>query len=121
MLLGSRNRTRNFLAFFLFVIFSSAAITQREARADRPAVREESPAELSSAIDSGVEQERSHHWIDAIETYEKALKRWPDNGDLKYGLRRAKIHFGIERRYNDLSFDNRLLRLAARRGAGTLQ
>jgi carboxyl-terminal processing protease len=111
MLLGSRNRTRNFLAFFLFVIFSSAAITHREARADRPAVREESSAELSSAIDSGVEQERSHHWIDAIETYEKALKRWPDNGDLKYGLRRAKIHFGIERRYNDVSFDNRLLHL----------
>jgi len=111
MLLGSRNRTRHFLSFFLFVIFSSAAITQREAKADRPAVREESSAELTSAIDSGVEQERSHHWIDAIETYEKALKRWPDNGDLKYGSRRAKIHFGIERRYNDVSFDNQLLRL----------
>ena len=39
------------------------------------------------------------------------MKQWPENGDLKYGLRRAKIHFGIERRYNDLSFENRLLRL----------
>ncbi len=54
-----------------------------------------------------------HHYrhLEAIETYEKALKQWPENGDLKYGLRRAKIHFGIERRYTDLSFENRLLRL----------
>jgi carboxyl-terminal processing protease len=109
MFLGSRIGTRHFLAFFLFVIFS-AAITH-EARADRPAVRQESSGELSSAINSGVELERSHHWIDAVETYEKALKRWPDNADLKYGLRRAKIHFGIERRYNDVSFDDRLLHL----------
>jgi carboxyl-terminal processing protease len=111
MLLGSRIRTRSFPPFLLFVIFSFATITRHEARADRPDPRPESSAELSSAIDQGVEQERAHHWLDAIETYEKALKHFPDNGDLKYGLRRAKIHFGIERRYNDVSFDNRLLRL----------
>src|ERR1700722_16835451 len=68
MLLGSRNRTRHFLSFFLFVIFSSAAITQRETRADRPAIKKESSAALSSVIDSGVEQERSTNWIDAIAT-----------------------------------------------------
>jgi carboxyl-terminal processing protease len=110
MNLGSRNRTHASLAFFLFVIFSFAAV-EREARAERPLRPENAPADLSAVVESGVDQERAHHWIDAIETYEKALKSWPENSDLKYGLRRSKIHFGIERRYNDASFENRLLRL----------
>ncbi len=110
MLLGSRNRTHTTLSFLLFVIFSFTAMW-REARAERPSAREQAPADLSSAVESGVDQERSHHWIDAIETYERAIKLWPESGELKYGLRRSKIHFGIERRYNDTSFENRLLHL----------
>jgi len=110
MLLGSRNRTAAKLSFLLFVISSFASMRQI-AWAEPPVAREEAPTDVSSAVDLGVERERAHHWLEAIETYEKAIKQWPDNGDLKYGLRRSKIHFGIERRYNDASFDNRLLRL----------
>ncbi|HID23631.1 MAG TPA: S41 family peptidase, partial [Planctomycetaceae bacterium] len=53
--------------------------------------------------------ERSRRWLDAIQYYEKALKRFPNDEDLKLGLRRAKIHFGIERRYSDRSFRSTLL------------
>jgi carboxyl-terminal processing protease len=110
MHLGSRNRRQASLAFFLFVIFAFTAV-RREARAERPGGPEDAPANVSSAVESGVDQERAHHWLDAIETYERALKHWPENSDLKYGLRRSKLHFGIERRYNDASFENHLLRL----------
>jgi carboxyl-terminal processing protease len=104
------SRTRTQVCLFLtLLIFSVMAVPA--ARADRPLPNEEVATGAASAVDTGVEQERAHHWLEAIETYEKALKQWPENGDLKYGLRRAKIHFGIERRYNDLSFENRLLRL----------
>ena len=64
-----------------------------------------------SAVNAGVELERSRQWLSAIEHYEKAVKQFPENQELQYGLRRSKIHFGIERRYNDTSFDGGLLRL----------
>jgi carboxyl-terminal processing protease len=110
MLLGSRNCRQASLAFLLFVIFSFTA-DRREARAERPGGPEDASTTVSTAVESGVDQERAHHWLDAIETYEKALKHWPENSELKYGLRRSKLHFGIERRYNDVSFENNLLRL----------
>ncbi len=67
--------------------------------------------ETRSAILSGADLERSQKWLDAIEHYEKSLKGFPENKSLQYGLRRSKIHFSIERRYADSSFENRLLRM----------
>lgn len=72
---------------------------------------EELPADVRQAILSGADLERAEKWLDAIEHYEKALKGWPDNTSLQYGLRRSKIHFGIERRYADASFETQLLRM----------
>jgi carboxyl-terminal processing protease len=60
-------------------------------------------------VQEGVQLERGRRWLDAIEHYEAALERSPENDELQYGLRRAKIHFGIERRYGDGSFEGRLL------------
>jgi len=65
---------------------------------------------VQSAVRTGAHKERSRHWLDAIKFYEQSLKTWPDNRELKYGLRRSKIHFGIDRRYADRSFDRTLLR-----------
>ncbi len=74
-------------------------------------VAQEVTPEARSAILTGADLERSQKWLDAIEHYEKSLKGWPDNKSLQYGLRRSKIHFGIERRYADASFENQLLRM----------
>lgn len=76
-----------------------------------PSFAQEVSGDVRSAIVSGADLERSQKWLDAIEHYEKALKGWPDNKSLQYGLRRSKIHFGIERRYADASFENQLLRM----------
>ncbi|MCH9656170.1 MAG: S41 family peptidase [Planctomycetes bacterium] len=67
------------------------------------------PVTQTQAIAKGEEYERSRQWIKAIEHYEEALKEWPGNDNIKYGLRRAKIHFGIDRRYMDESFSKVLL------------
>lgn len=61
------------------------------------------------ALQAGEDFERTRRWIDAIEHYEASLKKWPDDRDLTYGLRRSKIHFGIERRYSDNSFRSNML------------
>ena len=73
-----------------------------------PALADASP-ETVQAIRSGVYLEQTRQWLDAIEHYEKALKTWSESRELKYGLRRSKIHFAIERRYADLSFETKLL------------
>jgi carboxyl-terminal processing protease len=67
---------------------------------------EESP---STVIQEGLDLRNSRRWVEAIELYEKSLKSWPENEQLKQGLRQSKIHFSIERRYADKSFVNAML------------
>lgn len=64
--------------------------------------------EVDQAIRAGAQLEGSRKWLDAIETYEKAVKLHPNNEELSYGLRRSRICFGIERRYTDASFTRSL-------------
>lgn len=68
------------------------------------------PASIDDAVVSGLQLERQRNWRDAIGYYEDALKSWPENDHLTYGLRRAKFQFSIDRRYADESFRGRLLR-----------
>ena len=65
---------------------------------------------VQSAVRTGVRKERSRQWLDAIKFYKQSLKSWPDSRQLKYGLRRSKINFSIDRRYTDRSFDRTLLK-----------
>jgi carboxyl-terminal processing protease len=62
-----------------------------------------------SAMSIGEDMERSGQWLEAVRHYERALERWPTDEDLKYGRRRARVHFRVERRYSDQSFKNSLL------------
>lgn len=62
------------------------------------------PTDERSAVRQGVDLERERRWLDAVEFYEESLKTWSESESLKYGLRRSKIHFSIERRYTDKSF-----------------
>jgi carboxyl-terminal processing protease len=68
----------------------------------------------TAAIQRGVSLERSRQWLEAIEHYERESKHYPDSRELEYGLRRAKIHYGIERRYADNSFLKTMLPLNKR-------
>jgi carboxyl-terminal processing protease len=67
------------------------------------------PADAETAMRRGAELERARRWIDAITHYEKAVEQFPEDRQLTYGLRRSKIHFGIDRRYSDGSFERTLL------------
>jgi len=57
-----------------------------------------------TAVATGMQMEQERHWNDAIDHYKSALKKWPDNANLIYGLRRSQYQFSIERRYDDVSF-----------------
>jgi carboxyl-terminal processing protease len=62
-------------------------------------------------LEKGLEQERSRNWSAAIETYHKAIERWPSRPDFSRRLRLCEIHFKLNRRYSDASFKNVLLKL----------
>jgi len=65
-----------------------------------------------SALSIGEELEKNGRWLDAIQHYDRSLERWPDDEDLKYGRRRARVHFRVERRYADRSFRDSLLSMS---------
>jgi carboxyl-terminal processing protease len=64
------------------------------------------------SLAKGVQLEKSRQWLDAMEFYEKELKQYPESQDLKFGLRRSKYHFAIDRRYSDTSFLRQMLPLS---------
>ncbi|RPI89291.1 MAG: PDZ domain-containing protein, partial [Planctomycetaceae bacterium] len=66
-------------------------------------------ADTRQAVNQGVELERSRKWLDAVVHYEKSVKQYPDCGELQSGMRRAKVHFSVDRRYCDGSFHRSLL------------
>lgn len=67
-----------------------------------------------NALAIGEELERSGNWLEAVQHYDRALKRWPDDDDLQYGHRRARVQFRIERRYSDRSFRSAVRRMTQR-------
>lgn len=69
-------------------------------------------AQEQTAIHTGDELERGEKWLDAIRHYEDASKMWPDSSHIKYGLRRSKYQFSIDRRYHDDSFLNDMLSMS---------
>ena len=85
----------------------------------QPTGAEELPAGIrdpESAVMAGTRMEQERHWNDAIDHYKAALKKWPDNANLTYGLRRSQFQFSIERRYDDVSFRESLKSLPLENG-----
>lgn len=99
---GLRVRRRMAACFAILVFFGPiGSIGAREL-----AVQTE-----QEALQRGAGFERSRQWLEAIETYDLAVEQWPENAALQYGLRRAKVHFSIDRRYSDRSFLENMLPL----------
>lgn len=77
--------------------------------ADDPEVDVSTFADASEALRAGEALENSRQWVEAIGHYEAAIDRFKDDEGLAYGLRRTRIHFGVDRRYSDRSFEDRML------------
>jgi carboxyl-terminal processing protease len=105
MITAWTNRRRTFVAAML-IAFAGALVG---ASADQNALF---GIDERQAVESGVQLETSRQWRDAIVHYKAAVKAFPENDHLQYGLRRSKFHFGIDRRYADTSFRADLLKLS---------
>ena len=107
-MLSLRTQSRLFFTGFILSSFI-AALGFYSAIAAPKVIKVAKTDNLASIISEGAELERAHKWPDAIDLYKTLLKEYPDTPELTYGLRRSKIHFSIERRYTDKSFNQQLL------------
>lgn len=105
----AKSSTRRFLGALLHVCLIALALSVGHSIAAPPVASHAQATESQTAVQTGVQMERTRQWLQAIEHYEDALKQWPGDKQLQYGLRRSKIHFSIERRYTDRSFESALL------------
>ena len=64
--------------------------------------------DAKTAATDAARLERERKWRDAIDLYKQALKSWPQDENLSYGLRRSQFQFSVERRYTDPSFVQQL-------------
>jgi carboxyl-terminal processing protease len=76
------------------------------------AVEPQIASDAKTAATQGVSLEQGSRWRDAVDHYKHALEKFPEDAQLTYGLRRARIHFSIERRYTDESFQAQMLRMS---------
>jgi carboxyl-terminal processing protease len=85
------------------------------ALADPPETSRSSAPPAVVSIDEsyrkGLELERNRQWSAAIDVYEKALSLEPGRTELRHRLRLCESHYRLNRRYQDQSFRNVLLRL----------
>ena len=78
-------------------------------RADESTVDVDQYSDAAAALAAGETLENGRQWVEAITHYEACLKKFENDESLTYALRRTRIHFGIDRRYADRSFEDKLL------------
>src|SRR5271166_3922900 len=82
------------------------------AETSSPTIETTSADEPQALMEQGLDHERQHDWAAAIETYRKAVERWPSRTEYSRRLRLCELHFKLIRRYQDVSFRGVLLRLS---------
>lgn len=73
---------------------------------------------LRVVLDEGSQLERQERWGEALSHYEKALREHPGNGDLRQRQDTAKLHYSLDRRYDDRSFLESIRALSSQQALG---
>lgn len=72
---------------------------------------------LSVVLEEGQRLESLRRWGDALSHYEEALRHYPGDDALRERQDIAKLHFSLERRYNDRSFVDSVRTLSTQQAA----
>jgi carboxyl-terminal processing protease len=76
-----------------------------------PATASDSPSEPETVLQQALNLERQRNWSAAIELYQRAVERWPDQPQFSQRKRLCESHYRLGRRYQDQSFRKVLLQL----------
>jgi carboxyl-terminal processing protease len=94
---------------FVIIVTSWLLLAPATVVADNPLVDVSAFADAAEALRAGETLENNRQWVEAIGHYEASLERFKYDEGLVYGLRRTRIHFGVDRRYSDRSFEDKML------------
>lgn len=106
-----RKMFHSFVACWLLVL---PALALAQDRGPVLPVSVDSGADLASVLQQGLEFESQQRWSDALNHYEEALKQHPTRSELRQKLQIARTHYDLQRRYNDHSYTESLIKLSAR-------
>ena len=107
---------------YLHVIFCTAVVglapaasaqqlqTPAAQRAPQSAEVLTQPAEMQ--LRAGVEHEQNERWLEAIQHYEAATRKFPDHAELKRRLLISRLHYDVLRRCLDVTMADNLKQTA---------
>ncbi|MFN9910936.1 MAG: hypothetical protein ACK53L_00030, partial [Pirellulaceae bacterium] len=59
---------------------------------------------LADLLTRARQAESDRQWQEAIQIYEKVMRRYPGQADVERRLQIVRVHFDVSRRYTDASF-----------------
>lgn len=80
------------------VVSQAAPVEMREPQADQQADQQ------AKALSQGLEMEKEQLWSEAVRHYESASRDFPKNATLYQRLIISRLHYDVNRRYQDESF-----------------
>ena len=84
--------------------FGSATYAQQASTHPSPIVSDVADAQLRT----GIEHEQNQRWLEAIQHYEAASRRFPDHAELKRRLLISRLHYDVLRRCLDVAMHDNL-------------
>ena len=90
--------------FSLLWLQTSAVVTPTATAAESELRFVDSEHSLATLLQQGSYLEQQHKWAEALSHYEKATKRFPHNKTLLGHQDLARIHYDLDRRYDDSSY-----------------
>jgi carboxyl-terminal processing protease len=71
--------------------------------------------DVSDLLRNGQQLERQRRWGEALAHYEDAIRKYPNDAALRERFDTTRLHYDLERRYNDRSFCASVLRMSTER------
>ncbi len=98
------SRSRQGLMWLFFAVIGFAQIDAR-AEIATPAMASKNPIQSEQdALDQGIELENEKSWADAVRHYETESRLHPESKSLYQRLLISRLHYDVNRRYQDQSF-----------------
>jgi len=110
-------RQRVFTFGFRAIIAAAVFLVGAAAYAQLPTtVRISDPrGEIDAILSRGRQLEIERRWGEALAHYEDAMRRHPQEAELRQRFESSRLHFDIERRYADRSFCDSVARMSTER------
>jgi carboxyl-terminal processing protease len=110
-----RRRVRSFCLLAWFAAASFCYLASAGAQLPTTITISDPRGDVANLLRDGEQFERQRRWGEAVAHYEDAVRQYPNNTELQQRFDAARFHFDLDRRYNDRSFCESVLRMSTER------